>query len=148
MPRRPKTTGPAAPPPRSDPRNTLNELHGAATAKPPRRAVGIEVSPKWVKVYHAVAADVRKKGVEAIDRQGMVQGDCLEELERFPADHFDFIVTDPPYNVHFKITMSVGKQGKYKEFTNRRTDYDMKSDDARDFANLGGYAAYLDAMER
>jgi len=43
--------------------------------------------------------------------------------------------------------MSVAKTGKYAEFANRRTDYDMRSNDPRDFANLGSYGAYLDAME-
>lgn len=123
-------------------------LFGAASAKPPRRAVGIEVSGKWISVYQAVAADLKGNGMEGIADQEMVHGDCLEEMAKMPAGSFDFITTDPPYNVHFKITMSVGKQGKYKEFTNRRTDFDMKSDDPRDLANLGSYPAYLDAMER
>jgi DNA modification methylase len=123
-------------------------LIGAAIAKPPRRAVGIEVSPKWAATYAKVAKELKKDGVEGIEGQEMVQGDCLEVMRSFEAGSFDFIATDPPYNVHFKITMSVAKQGKYQEFANRRTDFDMKSDDPRDFANLGGYAAYLDAMER
>lgn len=122
-------------------------LLGAAIATPPRKAVGIEVSPKWAKVYAAVAEDLAARGLERLKDQQMVVGDCLEVMAGFEADRFDFIVTDPPYNVHFKITMSVGKQGKYKEWANRRTDFDMKSDDARDFANLGSYGAYLDAME-
>jgi DNA modification methylase len=123
-------------------------LLGAATARPPRRAVGIEVSPKWTAVYAGVARDLEAKGLAGISLQTMVQGDCLEELGKLEPESFDFIATDPPYNVHFKITMSVGKQGKYKEWANRRTDYDMKSEDRRDFANLSGYGAYLDAMEK
>jgi DNA modification methylase len=123
-------------------------LLGAASASPPRKAVGIEVSPKWIAVYDSVAKDLRAKGLKAVDDQQMVQGDCLEEMAKMPDASFDFVATDPPYNVHFKITMSVGKQGKYKEWANRRTDFDMKSDDPRDLANLGSYPAYLDAMER
>ncbi|HKZ59639.1 MAG TPA: DNA methyltransferase [Candidatus Thermoplasmatota archaeon] len=122
-------------------------LLGAAIASPPRKAVGIEVSPKWAAVYEAVAKDLSGKGLKSLNDQRMVVGDCLEVMKSFEDGGFDFIVTDPPYNVHFKITMSVGKQGKYKEWANRRTDFDMKSDDARDFANLGSYGAYLDAME-
>ncbi len=122
-------------------------LLGAAIAVPVRKAVGIEVSPKWAAIYEAVAKDLGSKGLKELKTQEMVVGDCLEVMRSFDAGRFDFIVTDPPYNVHFKITMSVGKQGKYKEWANRRTDFDMKSDDPRDFANLGGYPAYLDAME-
>src|SRR6267143_3593943 len=123
-------------------------LLGAAIAKPPRRAVGIEVSPKWIEVYGNVTQSLGNKGLPGLDGLEMIQGDCLEEMRKFPENHFDFIATDPPYNVHFKITMSVAKKGKYADFANRRTDYDMKSDDPRDLANLGGYAAYLDAMEK
>ncbi len=122
-------------------------LLGAAIAKPARRAVGIEVSAKWVRIYEAVAKDLVAKGLETLKDQRMVVGDCLEVMKSYEDGRFDFIVMDPPYNVHFKITMSVGKQGKYKEWANRRTDFDMRSDDARDFANLGSYGAYLDAME-
>jgi DNA modification methylase len=123
-------------------------LLGAASAKPPRRAVGIEVSRKWIGVYERVAADLHAKGMTALDVQEMVHGDCIEAMGKMEDASFDFIATDPPYNVHFKITMAVGKQGKYKEWANRRTDFDMKSDDPRDLANLGSYSAYLDAMER
>jgi DNA modification methylase len=123
-------------------------LLGAASAKPPRAAVGIEVNPKWVRVFEAVKADLERGGKRGLDLQEMVGGDCLSVMKRFKGGEFDFIATDPPYNVHFKITMSVGKQGKYKEWTNRRTDYDMRSDDARDLANLGSYGEYLDSMER
>jgi hypothetical protein len=38
--------------------------------------------------------------------------------------------------------------GRYDDaFANRRTDYDMRSEDARDLANLDSYEAYLDRME-
>jgi DNA modification methylase len=122
-------------------------LLGAASATPPRRAVGIEVSPKWAAVYREVARDLEAKGLPALADQEMVEGDCIEEMAKMEAGSFDFVATDPPYNIHFKITMSVAKTGKYADFANRRTDFDMKSDDPRDLANLGSYGAYLDAME-
>jgi hypothetical protein len=37
--------------------------------------------------------------------------------------------------------------GKYNNFYNRRTDYDMHSDDPKDLANLPTYKDYLDAMQ-
>jgi DNA modification methylase len=122
-------------------------LLGAATASPPRRAVGIEVSPKWIGVYEKVVRELGPHAAGGPHLQRMVEGDCLEEMKKFEEGTFDFIATDPPYNVHFKITMSVAKTGRYADFANRRTDYDMRSDDARDLANLGSYGAYLDAME-
>jgi DNA modification methylase len=43
--------------------------------------------------------------------------------------------------------MSQAREGKYAQWTNRRTDYNMRSDDDQDLANLPSYGAYLDAME-
>jgi DNA modification methylase len=117
-------------------------LIGAAICEPPRECVGIEINPKWIEVYQRV---VEQSG-GTIKGFQIVQGDCLEELERMEESSFDFIATDPPYNVHLERTMC---DGRYDEaFANRRTDYDMRSEDPRDLANLDGYESYLGAMER
>ena len=76
-------------------------------------------------------------------------GDCLALIEagaRFSAESFDFICTDPPYNVHLEQTMS-NRPALRRRHANRRTDYDMRSEAEADLANLDGYATYLDAME-
>jgi DNA modification methylase len=116
-------------------------LIGASICKKPREAVGIEINSKWVDIYMQVIAESQG----TLLPQQMLQGDCLQVMERFEAESFDFIATDPPYNIHFEQTMSNGRYAK--EFPNRRTDYDMRSDDPNDLANLGSYDAYLDAME-
>ena len=41
----------------------------------------------------------------------------------------------PPYNVQLPMTMSGGALSE--EFTNRRTDYAMVTDDPADLANAG-----------
>lgn len=74
----------------------------------------------------------------------MLAGDCLEEMGRMEDGSFDFVATDPPYNLHLKRTMCDGRYDG--EHANRRTDYDMRSDDPRDLANLGSYDAYLARM--
>jgi DNA modification methylase len=119
-------------------------LLGASLADPPRRAVGIEINPAWARVYAEVAA-----GHPGLAPQEMVVGDALALLAdaaRFPDGSFDFAATDPPYNVHLERTMCDGKYDA--DHANRRTDYDMRSDDPRDLANLGTYERYLDAMGR
>jgi DNA modification methylase len=117
-------------------------LIGAALCEPPRECVGVEINPRWIEVYNEVVA--QSEG--AIKGCELIQGDCLELLEQMDEASFDFVATDPPYNVHFERTMC---DGRYDEaFANRRTDYDMRSDDTRDLANLDGYDSYLDAMER
>ena len=117
-------------------------LIGAAICEPPRACVGIEVNPRWIEVYHRV---VEQSG-GTIRGYELIHGDCLEELARMSELSFDFIATDPPYNVHLERTMCDGRYDG--TFANRRTDYDMRSDDPRDLANLDGYDSYLDAMER
>jgi DNA modification methylase len=113
-------------------------LIGASIAEPPRRAIGIEISPKWVGIYHEVCEQ------EGIAPQEMIVGDCLEAMAGMADESIDFIATDPPYNIHVPKTMCDGKYGR----SNRETDYDMRSEHEHDFANLASYEAYLDAMER
>jgi len=118
-------------------------LIGAAIATPPRECIGIEINPKWVEIYNKVIDTCNSNG-ENLRKYELIKGDCLEVLKTFDDGYFQFIATDPPYNLHLAKTMC---NGQYKEFTNRKTDYDMQSDDPRDLANLSSYEDYLDAME-
>ncbi|MGI5835991.1 MAG: DNA methyltransferase [Chloroflexota bacterium] len=117
-------------------------LIGAALCDPPRDCVGIEINGRWIEVYRQVVE--RSEGT--LVGYQMIQGDCLEELAGMEESSFDFVATDPPYNLHFERTMCDGRYDR--SFANRRTDYDMRSDDPRDLANLGSYEAYLDGMEQ
>lgn len=119
-------------------------LLGASLCEPPREAVGVEINPRWVAIYRRVLERLQAEG-RPLRPQELVTGDCREVLERFPDGHFQFIATDPPYNVHLERTMC---DGRYDDrHSNRRTDYDMRSDDPADLANLGSYEEYLEAME-
>jgi DNA modification methylase len=69
----------------------------------------------------------------------------LNILPGLPDASFDLIITDPPYNIHLARTMSSSRYAS--AHSNRRTDYDMHSDDPGDLANLPDYEAYLNAME-
>lgn len=113
-------------------------LIGASIAEPPRRAIGIEINQRWVDIYYEVCRQ------ENLEPQQMLVGDCLEIMPTMEAESIDFIATDPPYNIHVDKTMCDGKYG----WANRETDYNMHSDDKRDFANLESYDDYLDAMQR
>jgi DNA modification methylase len=137
-------------------------LIGASITSPgPRRCVGIEISEEWASIYEEVLSTEPD-----LSPQEIVIGDCLDVMDRWiegqtvhslsgaglvasEAEPFDFILTDPPYNIHLKQTMSSTAGGAYTdEFTNRRTDYNMRSDHDRDLANLPDHEAYLDAMEQ
>src|SRR5579859_4484817 len=117
-------------------------LIGASICKKMRQAIGIEINQKWVDIYRQII--VESQG--AIAPQQLLCGDSLQLMATLEPASFDFIATDPPYNIHFEQTMSNGHRAE--AHSNRRTDYDMRSEHAADLANLASYDDYLDAMER
>ena len=140
-------------------------LLGAAIARGPRRAIGLEINPAWVAVYAEVAAALAAErdgggplladlgnadpgGPRGFDPSGceMHVGDALALLPTIAADSVDFVATDPPYTVQLPLTMAGGRLAE--AHANRRTDYAMVSDDPADLANAPTHDAYLDAMER
>ncbi len=140
-------------------------LLGAAIARGPRRAIGIELDPRWVAVYQEVVAglaaerDGRGPAIAELgtsdpgaprtfDPAGleMRTGDALEILPTLPDASVDLVATDPPYNIQLPLTMAGGKLAE--THANRRTDYAMVSDAAADLANAPDYGAFLDSMGR
>ena len=139
-------------------------LLGAAIARGPRRALGIELSQRWAEVYAEVVAAASAErdgrgaelvdlgsndpgGVRGFDPSGceLRVGDSLAVLPTLEDESIDFVATDPPYNVQLPMTMSGGKLAE--EFANRKTDYAMVTDDPADLANAADYPAFLDRME-
>jgi DNA modification methylase len=140
-------------------------LLGAAIARGPRRALGIELNPAWAEVYAEVLAALAAEhdgagprladlgsadpgGPRGFDPAGLELrvGDALRVLPELPAGGVDFVATDPPYTVQLPLTMAGGRLAE--AHANRRTDYAMVSDDPADLANAATHGAYLDAMER
>ncbi len=140
-------------------------LLGAAVARGPRRAVGLEINPAWASIYEDVVATLRAErdgagplladlgtadpgGPRGFDPSGceMRVGDALALLPGIPDASIDFVATDPPYTVQMPLTMAGGRLAE--AHANRRTDYAMRSEDPADLANAATHDAYLDAMER
>jgi DNA modification methylase len=138
-------------------------LLGAAIARGPRRAIGIELSPRWADVYAKVVEAARAArggagpeladlgqndpgGPRGFDPSGceLRVGDALSLLPGVASESIDFVATDPPYNVQLPMTMSGGALAE--DFANRRTDYAMVTDDPADLANSADYPAFLDRM--
>jgi DNA modification methylase len=138
-------------------------LLGAAIARGPRRAIGIELSPAWADVYASVVAEAMAEreglgsrladlgpqdpgGERSFDPGGceMRVGDALVLLPAIPTASVDFVATDPPYNVQLPMTMAGGRLAE--AHANRRTDYAMVTDDPADLANAADYPAFLDRM--
>jgi DNA modification methylase len=105
-----------------------------------RRAVGIELSARWIDVYAQVCQR------EGIEQQEMIRGDCLAVLPRLAEEgrQFDFIASDPPYSIALEKTMC---DGRY-DVQARRTDFESFGDDGADFRNLESFEAFYDAMEQ
>lgn len=113
-------------------------LLGAAISEPPRLCTGIEINGKWIEVYHQVL----RRHPELQGGQ-IFQGDCRQVMAGMEEASFDFIATDPPYNLQLKPTMC---NGKYEEHGNRHTDYNMHSREEGDLANSESYEVFLEAM--
>jgi DNA modification methylase len=138
-------------------------LLGAAIARGPRRAIGIELEPRWVEVYERVARELAGErdgvgpliadlgptdpgGPRGFDPSGceLRLGDALALLPSIADGSVDFVATDPPYNVQLPLTMAGGKLAE--THANRRTDYAMVTDSPADLANAPDYASFLDRM--
>ena len=138
-------------------------LLGAAIARGPRRAIGLELNPRWVTVFDETVAALTAErdgagplladmgqqdpgGVRGFDPSGLEvrTGDARRLLADIPDGCNDFVATDPPYNVQLPMTMAGGKLAE--AHANRRTGYGMLSDDAADLANAADYDAFLAGM--
>lgn len=139
-------------------------LLGAAIARGPRRAIGIELDPRWATVFQRVVTDLAAErdglgpeladlgnadpgGQRGFDPSGLELrvGDALALLPRLDAASVDLVATDPPYNLQLPMTMAGGALAE--AHANRRTDYAMVTDSADDLANAADYPAFLDRME-
>jgi len=139
-------------------------LLGAAIARGPRRAIGIELEPRWAEIFEAVVRDLSAEregagpeladlgaadpgGPRPFDPSGveMRVGDSLVVLPTLEAGSIDLVATDPPYNLQLPMTMAGGSLAE--THANRRTDYAMVTDSPDDLANAADYPAFLDRME-
>ena len=139
-------------------------LLGAAIARGPRRAIGLEIEQRWVDTFEELLrvlpaerdglgpllADIGSAdpgGERHFDPSGLEMrlGDALALLPQIEPESVDFIATDPPYNIQLPITMAGGKLAE--EHANRRTDYAMVTQHAGDLANSADYATFLDRIE-
>ena len=138
-------------------------LLGAAIARGPRRAIGIELDARWAAIYDEVVRDLSAErdglgpdladlgtadpgGPRRFDPSGLDfrVGDALAVLPTLDAGSIDFIATDPPYNLQLPMTMAGGVLAE--AHANRRTDYAMVTNSPDDLANAADYPAFLDRV--
>jgi DNA modification methylase len=70
-----------------------------------RRAVGIEVTPKWIEIYREVCA---REGCEI---QETIEGDARDALQTLKDRSFDCVLTDVPY---WKMDTASRSRGTFK----------------------------------
>jgi hypothetical protein len=70
-----------------------------------RRAVGIEINPKWIEIYRDVCAR------EGVAEQETVQGDAHAALGEMTGRVFDCVLTDVPY---WKMDTASRSRGTFK----------------------------------
>jgi DNA modification methylase len=138
-------------------------LLGAAIARGPRRAIGIELDPRWAAVFESVVLGLTAErdgagpdladlgtsdpgGPRGFDPSGVELrvGDALALLPAIDTGSIDFVATDPPYNLQLPMTMAGGALAK--AHANRRTDYAMVTDSPDDLANAADYPSFLARM--
>jgi DNA modification methylase len=138
-------------------------LLGAAIARGPRRALGLELEPRWATIFERVVRDLAAErdglgpdladlgaadpgGPRGFDPSGVELrvGDALAILPTLPDRSVDLVATDPPYNLQLPMTMAGGVLAE--THANRRTDYAMVTDSDRDLANAPDYGTFLDRM--
>jgi DNA modification methylase len=139
-------------------------LLGAAISRGPRRALGLEIEPRWIDIYDRLLRDLAAErggrgpsladigpsdpgGERGFDPSGLEMrlGDAQALLPQIESGSVDFVATDPPYNIQLPITMSGGSLAE--RHANRRTDYAMVTEHEGDLANSADYATFLDRME-
>jgi len=113
-------------------------LLGASLCR--RKATGIEINERWIKTYEEVCR------IEGIERQEMIQGDCLKKMEEWKESGriFDAIVTDPPYSPALEKTLCDGRYG----WARRKSNFESFSVDEADFRNVNTFEEYYEKMEQ
>jgi DNA modification methylase len=138
-------------------------LLGAAIARGPRRALGIELDPRGGRVFEDVVRELSGErdgvgpdladlgtadpgGPRSFDPAGVELrvGDALAVLPTLATGSVDLVATDPPYNLQLPMTMAGGPLAD--AHANRRTDYAMVTDSPDDLANAADYPAFLGRM--
>ena len=108
-----------------------------------RDSIGIEISPKWVKLGKErleieLPDDIHERNITKI-----IRGDCLKRLQNFDNESIDFIVTSPPY---WNILTKAGDHKVRTERINKglATKY---SKSKSDFGNINEYSEYLSKLK-
>ena len=106
-----------------------------------RNGVGIELVKKYCELGRKRLETEVEYSLFNKSKQTIINGDAFEEIENFPENHFDFIVTSPPYwNILNKVDHKVLQERITKGLD---TKY---SNDKRDLGNIPNYHDFLSTL--
>ncbi len=94
-------------------------LLGAALVD--RRAIGIEINPKWIEIYRKVCE------LEHLQQFEIMQGDANERLADIEDDSIDFVLTDVPYWVMDKLDKTRSAESARQSNLNKFNDSNLQS---------------------
>jgi DNA modification methylase len=105
-----------------------------------RIGYGIELSKKYadlskLRIEQEVPDDMKFK-----NQQKILNSNCLQEINNFTENYFDFLITSPPY---WNILETKDHKANERVVENLDTKY---SDDDNDLANIQDYDVFLDTL--
>jgi DNA modification methylase len=107
-----------------------------------RNAIGIEISPKWVKLgKERLIKEIPKANRNSVKLK-IIRGDCLKILPSIQSKSIDFIITSPPY---WKI-LNKDPDYKIKAFRLKKKLATRYSRSPSDLGNIEEYDEFLNSL--
>lgn len=110
-----------------------------ACAELEREGFGVELSPKWCEI---TKKRLKEESGLKLDDKHLICGDSRKLKEYFPKNHFDFIVTSPPY-------WNILEKKDHKANDRVRNGHDTKySESENDLGNISDYGKFLNELSK
>jgi DNA modification methylase len=109
-----------------------------------RNGVGVELIHHWAEIARSRSAMQTQLFEETRSSVEVIEGDARDVLKQFPAGHFHFVVTSPPYWSILNKPADHKTKGE-RVSRNLPTRYSV---DSRDLANIGSYDNFLRQLQK
>lgn len=110
-----------------------------ACAELEREGFGVELSPKWCEI---TKKRLKEESGLKLDDKHLICGDSRKLKEYFPKNHFDFIVTSPPY---WNILEKKDHKANERVINGHDTKY---SESENDLGNISDYGKFLNELSK
>lgn len=110
-----------------------------ACAELEREGFGVELSPKWCEI---TKKRLKEESGLKLDDKHLICGDSRKLKAYFPKNHFDFIVTSPPY---WNILEKKDHKANERVINGHDTKY---SESENDLGNISDYGKFLNELSQ